>query len=138
MLAICWRHAAAARPAATCLICALLLLHAACSYLAVAATVIDPFGYQSTSHGTKCRALAVAYIKYEKASSAALAVETLHGTVLNDGRGPTLKVMLAEAPNARQASSLLSSSSCLCRQQESAFAEHVGLAIRRNAQRKAA
>ena len=45
---------------------------------------------------------AVAYIKYERASTAALAVETLHESVLNSGRGPTLKVMLAEAPNARQ------------------------------------
>ncbi|KAK9810800.1 hypothetical protein WJX73_008634 [Symbiochloris irregularis] len=44
----------------------------------------------------------VAYIKYERASSAALAVETLHETVLNDGRGPTLKVMLAEAQNSRK------------------------------------
>lgn len=46
-------------------------------------------------------ALAVAYVKYEKASSAALAIENLNGAVLNNGRGPKLKVMLAEAPNAR-------------------------------------
>lgn len=44
---------------------------------------------------------AVAYIKYNKASAAALAIEHLHEAVLNDGRGPTLKVMLAEAPQAR-------------------------------------
>ena len=43
----------------------------------------------------------MAYIKYNKASSAALAVENLHEAVLNDGRGPTLKVMLAETPHAR-------------------------------------
>lgn len=45
--------------------------------------------------------LAVAYVKYEKASSAAMAIENLNGAVLNNGRGPKLKVMLAEAPNAR-------------------------------------
>lgn len=43
----------------------------------------------------------VAYVKYEKASSAALAIENLNGAVLNNGRGPKLKVMLAEAPTAR-------------------------------------
>ncbi|GAX80303.1 hypothetical protein CEUSTIGMA_g7741.t1 [Chlamydomonas eustigma] len=43
----------------------------------------------------------VAYVKYDKASSAAFAIETLNGTVLNDGRGPKLKVMIAEAPMAR-------------------------------------
>lgn len=44
---------------------------------------------------------AVAYIKYNKASAAALAVENLHEAILNEGRGPTLKVMLAETPHAR-------------------------------------
>ena len=43
---------------------------------------------------------AVAYIKFEKASSAAAAIETMHETVLNDGRGPMVKVMFAEAPKA--------------------------------------
>ena len=43
----------------------------------------------------------VAYIKYEKASSAALAVENLHEVTLNNGAGPRLKVMLAESPSAR-------------------------------------
>lgn len=43
----------------------------------------------------------VAYIKYDKASSAAAAQEALHEAVLNDGR-TKLKVMLAEAPNARR------------------------------------
>ena len=40
----------------------------------------------------------VAYVKYDKASAAAAAIEALHETVLNDGRGPMLKVMMAEAP----------------------------------------
>lgn len=44
---------------------------------------------------------AVAYVKYDRASSAALAMESLNGAVLNDGRGPRLKVLLAEAPSAR-------------------------------------
>jgi hypothetical protein len=44
---------------------------------------------------------AVAYVKYERPSSAALAVENLNGAVLNDGRGPKLKVLLADAPSAR-------------------------------------
>lgn len=43
----------------------------------------------------------VAYIKYERASSAALAVENLHEVTLNNGVGPRLKVMLAESPTAR-------------------------------------
>jgi hypothetical protein len=41
---------------------------------------------------------AVAYVKFDKASSAALAMESLNGAVLNNGRGPKLKVLLAEAP----------------------------------------
>ncbi|GFH06706.1 uncharacterized protein HaLaN_01378 [Haematococcus lacustris] len=45
----------------------------------------------------------VAYVKYDKASQAALAIEDLNGAVLNDGRGPKLKVLLAEAPSARNA-----------------------------------
>ncbi len=44
---------------------------------------------------------AVAYVKFERASSAALAIENLNGAVLNGGRGPKLKVLLAEAPAAR-------------------------------------
>jgi RNA recognition motif-containing protein len=40
-------------------------------------------------------------VKYEKASSAALAVENLHEVTLNNGAGPRLKVMLAESPSAR-------------------------------------
>jgi hypothetical protein len=46
-------------------------------------------------------ATAVAYVKFDKASSAALAIESLNGAVLNNGRGPKLKVLLAEAPTAR-------------------------------------
>lgn len=48
----------------------------------------------------------VAYVKYDKASSAALAIENLNGSVLNNGSGPKLKVMLAEAPSARGAAPL--------------------------------
>jgi len=44
---------------------------------------------------------AVAYVKFDKASSAALAMEHLNGAVLNDGRGPKLKVLLAEEPTQR-------------------------------------
>ena len=45
---------------------------------------------------------AVAYINYDKASSAAMAIETLHETVLNEGKGPMVKVMFAEAPKTGQ------------------------------------
>eukprot|EP00878_Enallax_costatus_P022075 GHUV01023407.1.p1 GENE.GHUV01023407.1~~GHUV01023407.1.p1 ORF type:complete len:188 (+),score=39.98 GHUV01023407.1:110-673(+) len=45
----------------------------------------------------------VCYVKYDKASSAALAMENLNGAVLNNGRGPKLKVLLAEAPTPRGA-----------------------------------
>lgn len=45
--------------------------------------------------------IAVAYVQYEKASCAAAAIESLHGAILNNGQGPTLKVMLADAPAAR-------------------------------------
>lgn len=48
-----------------------------------------------------CCIVGVAYVKYEKASSAALAVENLHEVTLNNGGGPRLKVMLAESPAAR-------------------------------------
>lgn len=43
----------------------------------------------------------VAYVKFTKASCAALAMESLNGAVLNNGRGPKLKVLLAESPNSR-------------------------------------
>ena len=46
---------------------------------------------------------AVAYVKFDKASSAALAIEQLNGAVLNDGKGPRLKCLLAESPTARYA-----------------------------------
>ena len=46
--------------------------------------------------------VAVAYINYEKASSAAMAIEGMHEKVLNDGRGPMVKVMFAEAPKNGQ------------------------------------
>lgn len=43
----------------------------------------------------------VAYVKFDKASSAALAIENLHEVTLNDGLGPRLKVMLADSPHSR-------------------------------------
>lgn len=43
----------------------------------------------------------VAYVKFDKASCAADAMENLNGAVLNNGRGPKLKVLLAESPNQR-------------------------------------
>ena len=49
-------------------------------------------------HELRC---AVAYVKYERASCAAAAMEALHETVLADGR-TRLKVLLAEAPTARR------------------------------------
>lgn len=56
---------------------------------------------------------AVAYVRYDKASSAALAIESLNGATLNNGRGPKLKVLLAEAPSARYVYETLGSS-CIC------------------------
>lgn len=50
---------------------------------------------------TRAIAVAVAYITFSKQSEAALAIEQLNGAVLNQGRGPKLKVLLAEAPPAR-------------------------------------
>ena len=41
--------------------------------------------------------VAVAYVKYDKASSAAVAIEELNGSNLSQGKGPTLKVLLAES-----------------------------------------
>jgi hypothetical protein len=43
----------------------------------------------------------VAYVKFDKASSAAVAIENLHQAVLNNGKGPKLKVLLAEAPPSK-------------------------------------
>eukprot|EP01026_Neomeris_dumetosa_P016351 TRINITY_DN1620_c0_g1_i5.p2 TRINITY_DN1620_c0_g1~~TRINITY_DN1620_c0_g1_i5.p2 ORF type:complete len:311 (+),score=47.23 TRINITY_DN1620_c0_g1_i5:183-1115(+) len=43
----------------------------------------------------------VAYVKFDRASTAAKAMEELNGIVLNDGRGPQLKVLQAESPNNR-------------------------------------
>ena len=48
-----------------------------------------------------CLQSAVAYVKFDKASSAARALEVMHEAVLNEGRGPLLKVFLAEAPSSR-------------------------------------
>ena len=55
-----------------------------------------------TVHCQTCKLFAaVAYIKFEKASCAARAIELMHEAVLNEGRGPLLKVFLAEAPSSR-------------------------------------
>ncbi len=43
----------------------------------------------------------VAYIKMSRASEAALAIEHLHETVLDHGRGPKIKCMVAEAASSR-------------------------------------
>lgn len=43
----------------------------------------------------------VAYVKYDRASSAALAIEHLHEVTLNEGQGPRLKVLLADSPHTR-------------------------------------
>eukprot|EP00887_Chlorella_sp_A99_P005987 scaffold27.g5987.t1 len=48
----------------------------------------------------------VAYVKYDRASSAALAIETLHEVTLNDGQGPRLKVILADSPHTRTLTAL--------------------------------
>ena len=44
---------------------------------------------------------AVASVKFDKASSAAAAMEELNGATLNNGRGSKIKVLLAEAPAPR-------------------------------------
>ncbi|PSC73543.1 RNA-binding 45 isoform B [Micractinium conductrix] len=48
----------------------------------------------------------VAYVKYDRASSAALAIENLHEVTLNDGQGPRLKVLLADSPQTRTLTTL--------------------------------
>lgn len=48
----------------------------------------------------------VAFVRYHKASSAARAIEALHGAVLGEGSGPRIKVFLAEQPSARYQGSL--------------------------------
>lgn len=59
----------------------------------------EPFG--KVQHIKVIRDKGVAYVKFDKASSGALAMENLNGAVLNHGRGPKVKVLLAESPNAR-------------------------------------
>ncbi|CAD7701449.1 unnamed protein product, partial [Ostreobium quekettii] len=59
----------------------------------------EPYG--QVQHVKVIRDKGVAYVKFEKASSGALAMENLNGAVLNNGRGPKVKVLLAESPNAR-------------------------------------
>eukprot|EP00889_Picochlorum_renovo_P005153 jgi/Picre1/32183/NNA_007529.t1 len=57
--------------------------------------------YGTVSFVKYLRDKGVAYVKYTKASAAALAIENLHEATLNGGQGPRLKVMLAESPHAR-------------------------------------
>ncbi|GMH37093.1 hypothetical protein BSKO_04966 [Bryopsis sp. KO-2023] len=62
-------------------------------------SAFEPFG---TIQNVKViRDKGVAYVKFDTASAAACAMENLNGAVLNNGRGPKLKVLLAESPNAR-------------------------------------
>ncbi len=65
--------------------------------------------YRQLQPAERAHVRAVAYVKYDKASSAAAAIESMHEAVLNDGRGPMLKVLLAEAPNVRCRQGRLSS-----------------------------
>lgn len=57
-------------------------------------------GAQWQEVGCGCAA-GVAYVKYDRASSCALAIENLHEVTLNDGQGPRLKVILADSPHTR-------------------------------------
>ncbi|KAI8471490.1 MAG: hypothetical protein J3K34DRAFT_233575 [Monoraphidium minutum] len=59
--------------------------------------------YGSVQHIKVIKDKGVAYVKFDKASSAAAAMEALNGAVLNNGRGPKLKVLLAEEPTQRGA-----------------------------------
>lgn len=65
----------------------------------VLSSAFSPYG--NVQNVKVIRDKGVAYVKYDLASSAALAMEVLNGAVLNNGRGPKLKVLLAEAPTAR-------------------------------------
>ena len=47
----------------------------------------------------------VAYVRYERASAAAAAVEQLHDTPLDGASGPTLRVLYADPPAGRRAGS---------------------------------
>ena len=66
----------------------------------------------------------VAYVKYNLASAAALAVENLHEVTLNNGAGPRLKVMLAESPSARSNPGSQSYSST-----QRSFSQEIGPAV---------
>lgn len=66
---------------------------------AIGAAAAPCVALTSSSH---CRrSQGVAYVKYDRASSAALAIENLHEVTLNDGQGPRLKVLLADSPHTR-------------------------------------
>eukprot|EP00210_Caulerpa_lentillifera_P003744 g3577.t1 len=62
-------------------------------------TAFEPYG--NVVNVKVIRDKGVAYVKFDKASTAADAMENLNGVVLNNGRGPKLKVLLAESPNSR-------------------------------------
>lgn len=69
------------------------LHHHVCNHFTYLELLLQPF-----TTFVRC---AVAYVKFDKASSAARALEVMHEAVLNEGRGPLLKVFLAEAPSSR-------------------------------------
>lgn len=71
-----------------------------CSTSITACATTAIFGVLVSTRQT-CVLCAVAYVKFDKASSAARALEVMHEAVLNEGRGPLLKVFLAEAPSSR-------------------------------------
>jgi hypothetical protein len=73
---------------------------AVCPEHAVAHSGPMPFCI-ANGHRISSNAVGVAYVKYDKASSAALAIENLHEVTLNDGAGPRLKVLLADSPHTR-------------------------------------
>jgi RNA recognition motif-containing protein len=66
--------------------------------------VFEQFG--SVQFVKYLREKGVAYVKFDRASSAALAIENLHEVTLNDGQGPRLKVLLADSPHTRTLTTL--------------------------------
>ena len=63
-----------------------------------------PLGTLSTAENQNLNvwvAMVVWCVKFDKASSGALAMESLNSAVLNHGRAPKVKVLLADSLNAR-------------------------------------
>eukprot|EP00798_Chlamydomonas_sp_ICE-L_P017134 gene17134-23438_t len=56
--------------------------------------------FGSVEYAKRIKDKGVAYVKMDKASSAALAMEALHETALNNGRGPRIRVLLADPSSA--------------------------------------